>query len=794
MRSKRAGGAIAAALGILALALLPSAVAATPRHESRSLLKTVAGPTHWYGPHGTYGTWGKLPARAKHRRHLTAVDNLANPGNNEIMPTSNTYVIFWLPAGFHYSGGTTAASDTSYENTILKYFQDVGGSQILNTAAQYCGSNGCPADTSTFVTSTVDTTAYPKAGTAADPLKRDDLSGEIASQIGSNGWPLDSLSVMYFILLPNNVVDCNNAGTECNTNKYCAYHTVDSTGGKRFIWADIPDNRSVASVAAGCGDSNVTGDESADTTLSSTEHEHLEAITDPLITAWMDSTGAENGDKCNRNMGVANGSKTTPNNFLGGGNNDPFRIQREWSNAAGGGGCAASYTTTGSFVESPAPSGSDVTHTVTESTIAGNNGDQMHYHLSFKNPSHQDDAFSVAVTDTLPSGVSGSPPGALGDLAPHQSATSDFTGTLTGGPLLDGTVLTASAVFAFDDSTAAAQPTITRTATTTVVNTQPTLVLPPAQSQDYHDALLFGISASDPDSGDSITLSASGLPAGLGFTDNGDRTGTVAGTITAAPGVYTVTFTANDHHHLTAVTGTVQVAVTKEETTTTYTGPTVIAQGFPVTLKGQLREDGTAAPSPSGQTVTLSLGAQSCNGTADPSGNAQCTIASVTAPLGASVPLGAAFTGDTYYRPSSDTSQTAVVFAFPTRGDFVLGDATVAAAGPATTLTWWSSQWASLNSLTGGPVETSFKGFAGVLTPASPPACGGTWTTSPGNSPPPVSGVPSYMGVLVSSSISLAGSTYSGNDPKIVVVKTNPGYAPSPGHPGTGTYVATHCG
>ena len=65
MRSKRAGGAIAAALGILALALLPSAVAATPRHESRSLLKTVAGPTHWYGPHGTYGTWGKLPARAK---------------------------------------------------------------------------------------------------------------------------------------------------------------------------------------------------------------------------------------------------------------------------------------------------------------------------------------------------------------------------------------------------------------------------------------------------------------------------------------------------------------------------------------------------------------------------------------------------------------------------------------------------------------------------------------------------------------------------------------------------------
>jgi hypothetical protein len=29
---------------------------------------------------------------------------------------------------------------------------------------------------------------------------------------------------------------------------------------------------------------------------------------------------------------------------------------------------------------------------------------------------------------------------------------------------------------------------------------------------------------------------------------------------------------------------------------------------------------------------------------------------------------------------------------------------------------------------------------------------------------------------------------------KIVVVKTNPGYEPNPGHHGTGTYVATYCG
>jgi hypothetical protein len=178
----------------------------------------------------------------------------------------------------------------------------------------------------------------------------------------------------------------------------------------------------------------------------------------------------------------------------------------------------------------------------------------------------------------------------------------------------------------------------------------------------------------------------------------------------------------------------------------------------------------------------------------DSLGNAQCTVGPVTAPLGTSVALGASFAGDTYYLPSADTSKTAVVFAFPSRGDFVLGNSTVAAAGPLTTLTWWSSDWSLLNTVSGGPVTTSFKGFAGELTPSSPPACGGTWTTRPGNSPPPVGGIPSYMGVLVPSTITASGSTISGNTVKIVVVKTNPGYSPSPGHNGTGTYVATYCG
>ncbi len=49
------------------------------------------------------------------------------------------------------------------------------------------------------------------------------------------------------------------------------------------------------------------------------------------------------------------------------------------------------------------------------------------------------------------------------------------------------------------------------------------------------------------------------------------------------------------------------------------------------------------------------------------------------------------------------------------------------------------------------------------------------------------------MAVIASSSISKSGPTISGDIPHIVVVTTNPGYAPNPGHPGTGSVVAIVC-
>jgi hypothetical protein len=119
---------------------------------------------------------------------------------------------------------------------------------------------------------------------------------------------------------------------------------------------------------------------------------------------------------------------------------------------------------------------------------------------------------------------------------------------------------------------------------------------------------------------------------------------------------------------------------------------------------------------------------------------------------------------------------------------FVIGDGNSAVG---TDVTFWGAQWWKLNTLSGGAAPGSFKGFA--LEPSTP-SCGTNWTTAPGNSPPPPAGpLPSFIGVIVASSISQSGSQISGDTVHMVVVETNPGYGSNPGHAGTGTVVAQIC-
>lgn len=128
-------------------------------------------------------------------------------------------------------------------------------------------------------------------------------------------------------------------------------------------------------------------------------------------------------------------------------------------------------------------------------------------------------------------------------------------------------------------------------------------------------------------------------------------------------------------------------------------------------------------------------------------------------------------------------------FQFPQGDQFVIGDLVNQAGG--VTVNFWGSQWAKNNPMSGGPGPNAFKGFENGNVA---PTCGGTWTSQPGNSSNPPATIPQYMAVIVSSSITMNGSVISGNIERIIVVKTNPGYGPNPGHAGTGQVVAIICG
>jgi len=135
-----------------------------------------------------------------------------------------------------------------------------------------------------------------------------------------------------------------------------------------------------------------------------------------------------------------------------------------------------------------------------------------------------------------------------------------------------------------------------------------------------------------------------------------------------------------------------------------------------------------------------------------------------------------------------NVQKTVLIYGTSVGGNFVISSQEIATG---TSVTFWGAQWAKLNPVSGTP-PTSFKGFEDQ---PKAPLCGQGWQADPGNSTPPPNGpLPAYMLVLASSNISSTPSNaIKGNTVHEVVVKTNPGYGPQPGTPGTGTVVATVC-
>ena len=120
---------------------------------------------------------------------------------------------------------------------------------------------------------------------------------------------------------------------------------------------------------------------------------------------------------------------------------------------------------------------------------------------------------------------------------------------------------------------------------------------------------------------------------------------------------------------------------------------------------------------------------------------------------------------------------------------FVIGDVDAVVGNH---VTFWGAQWWKQNHLSRGGSPASFKGFANSPN-LNPPTCGGTWQSDPGNSSGPPPSVPADITVIVTSLITKSGPVISGDGHMMVIVHTDPGYGPAPGHEGTGTITAVVC-
>jgi hypothetical protein len=300
---------------------------------------------------------------------------------------------------------------------------------------------------------------------------------------------------------------------------------------------------------------------------------------------------------------------------------------------------------------------------------------------------------------------------------------------------------------------------------------------------DYNDLATLAATLADasgaPLAGRQVTLTMGSQSCSA--TSSADGVASCAITVSQQQGTYPIFASFGGAGLYLPSNATAIFTVTREQATVVPGTVGPVLRGSTLTLTGKLLEDGVTPIA--GRTLTLTLGTKSCTGVTNTAGIASCTVPG-TDPLGPAT-VTVSFAGDTFYL-AAYASGSAVLYAFaPGAGTFVVGDQSAVGA-----VAFWGAKWSKQNRLSGGAAPDAFKGFALV----APAQCGVRWSTGPGNSPAqPAGALPAYMAVLVTSSVTKAGSTLSGTTTHIVIVKTDAGYTNDPGHAGTGTVVATVC-
>ena len=201
------------------------------------------------------------------------------------------------------SGGPTNvfSTVTQYTNGVNHiHYNIAAGTPLVDTHA-FPTSGGCTRDTGAVYS---DSTGYSACVTDSQ------LIAELSSYLTAHSLPRD-LNHLYMVYFPKGVESCfGNAnaagGGDCSLNVFCGYHSAFGTVASPAIYASMPyavpdgaNGTTCSSDGGGVGNQSPNGNLDADTEVSISSHEILEAITDPEPNSgWIDSSGGENGDDC----------------------------------------------------------------------------------------------------------------------------------------------------------------------------------------------------------------------------------------------------------------------------------------------------------------------------------------------------------------------------------------------------------------------------------------------------------------------------------------------------------------
>jgi serine protease len=508
-------------------------------HHPASVVNPYSPAYHHAYRHGVIPTISRQKAMKRWARNhpLNASANNLNYGGgiDGIGVTTGpqrVYLVFygsqWGTQSTNGNGDVTLSGDSSGLAPYVQEFMKglgTGGELWSGVLTQYCdgvavGAQTCPASNTQHV-------GYPTGGALAGVWVDESTASPSAAsghQLGveavnaaahfGNTTAASNRLSQYVIISPH--------GTNPDhyqTQGFCAWHDYngDSTlsgGAVTSPYGDIAFTNLpyIPDAGASCGANFVNGNGPLDGVSIVEGHEYAETSTDQNPPGgWTDSSGAENGDKC---AWITPG--TSGGSFDLSTGHGTFAVQTTWGNdgSGGAGTCQASHAIVTN------PGGNTVTV-----TSPGNQTGTVGTAVSL-----QIHATDSASGQTLTYSATGLPAGL---------SINSSTGLISGTPTTAGT--SSVTVTAKDTTNASGTASFTWTVNPAGGNTV-TVTSPGNQTGTVGTAVSLQVHATDSASGQTLTYSATGLPAGLSINSS---SGLISGTPTTA-GTSSVTVTATD--------------------------------------------------------------------------------------------------------------------------------------------------------------------------------------------------------------------------------------------------------